>query len=184
MKIVIQFSLVLLLFCNFNVFGQDIESEIQDNHDSNVEGHDHHSKKNLIGVFTGLTTQLDGDKNTDFTLGIDYVRHFSNSDRWGIGVFGEVIFAEHNELIFGIPVYFFPTNNFWLRAGPALEIFKEEEESDSGITKTTTETGFAIRAGLGYDIEIMGFTIVPNVSVDFIREKTSLIWGFHMARRF
>ena len=184
MKIIIQFSLVLLLLCNFNAFGQDYESEIQGNHDSDVEGHDHHSKKNLIGVFTGLTTQLDGDKNTDFTLGIDYVRHFSKSDRWGIGVFGEVIFAEHNEMIFGIPVYFFPTNNFWLRAGPALEIFKEEEESDSGITKTTTETGFAIRAGLGYDIEIMGFTIVPNVSVDFIREKTSLVWGFHMAKRF
>jgi len=184
-KIIIQISFALLLFSSPIAFGQHEQTESNGEHDSGGEGHGHHLKKNFIAIFTGATTQLEEDKDTDFTLGLDYVRHFSKLPRWGVGVFGEVIFGKHTEYLFGLPIYFFPTNNFWLRAGPTWEIHKEEEKSESGMNETTTETNFALRTGLGYDFEVKGFVVVPNVSFDFFRDKnTSLVWGLHLGRRF
>ena len=52
---------------------------------------------NHVAIFTGATTGLEEDKNTHFTLGVDYVRRFTESGRLGIGVFGEVIFDKHTE---------------------------------------------------------------------------------------
>jgi len=186
-KIIIQISFVLFLICNFNALGQDHEIDNQGNQDYAGEDHDSHFHPNHIAIFTGATSQLEEDKDTDFTLGVDYVRRFSESGRWGIGVFGEVIFGKHTEWLFGIPVYFSPFNNFWLRAGPALEIHEDEMKSDSGMTgstKTETETGFALRTGFVYDIEVYGFTLGPNLSIDFFRDKTSLAWGLNIGKGF
>ena len=135
----------------------------------------------------GATNELDADKDTNFSLGIDYVRRFSNDGRWGIGVFGEAIFAEHTDWLFGVPFYFYPTNNFWLRAGPALEIHKKDKKSNSETTSSsTTETGteFVIRTGIGYDIELGGFTIAPTLSFDFLRDGTTLVWGINLGKGF
>jgi len=66
MKVIIQFSLVLLLLCNFNVFAQNLEPEIQDNHDSGVERHYHHFHPNHIVIFTGASTQIEEDNFTNF----------------------------------------------------------------------------------------------------------------------
>jgi hypothetical protein len=60
-------------------------------------------------------------------------------------------------------------------------------KSDSGMTgstKTETETGFALRTGIVYDIEVYGFTLGPNLSIDFFRDKTSLVWGLNIGKGF
>ena len=95
MKIVIQISLVLLLFYNSVAFGQHQDTEHEGVHDSGSAEHDAHYHPNHFAIFTGATTELEDDKDTHFTLGVDYVRRFTESGLLGIGVFGEVIFAKH-----------------------------------------------------------------------------------------
>lgn len=179
MKITLQYTLVLILFCTINAFSQELDSEIESNHETDGEVHSPHFHRNHVGVFVGATTELEEDEDTHFTLGIDYTRRITNDGRWGIGVFGEAIFADDTEWLFGIPLYFYPTNNFWLRAGPGVEFHKEETESG-----TETEAEFLIRTGIGYSIEFNAFTIAPAISVDFLRNKTSLVWGIHIVKGF
>jgi len=192
-KIIIQISLVLLLFFSSNTFAQHEETEHQGVHNSTSAEHGHNFHPNHIAIFTGATTELEEGKDSHFTLGVDYVRRITKSGRLGIGVFGEVIFDEHTEWVFGIPLYFYPTNNFWLRVGPGLEIHEEKEKSHSSVqsesgmakgSKTETKTEFITRAGLGYDFEVSGFSIGPNLSVDFFRDKTSLVWGVNIGKGF
>jgi len=179
MNIIIQLSLILLLFCTINSFSQDFDSEIESNHDSEGEMHNAHFHRNHFGVFLGATTELEEDKDTHFTLGIDYTRRITNNGRWGLGVFGEAIFANHTEWLFGIPLYFYPTNKLWLRAGPGVEFHKKKKESGK-----ETEAEFLIRTGIGYSIELNKFTIAPSFSVDFLRNKTSLVWGISILKEF
>jgi hypothetical protein len=188
---IIQISLVLLLFFSSNVFAQHDDTKQAETHDSGSEEHGAHFHPNHFAIFTGGTTELVHDKDTNFTLGADYTRRFTESGRVGIGVFGEVIFAKHTEYLVGIPLYVYPTNNFWLRAGPGLEIYKEKSHSASQSAsemaeggKKETKTGFLIRTGLGYSFEVGGFQIVPSVDVDFLRNKTSLVWGVNFTKGF
>jgi len=81
----------------------------------------------------------------------------------------------------------YPFKGFWLRAGPGLEFNKKKKKSDSamsGKSKTETETEFLIRTGIGYNIEVGAFTIAPNLSFDFLRNKTSMLWGINLAMGF
>ena len=186
-KILVQICLVLILFFSLNAFAQHEETEQAGTHDSVSTGHDHHFHPNHIAIFTGATTKLEGKNDTDFTLGADYVRRFSKSGLLGIGIFGEAIFADHTEWLFGIPLYLYPLHNFWLRAGPAIEIHEKKKKSESamsGKSKTETDVEFVLRTGLGYDIEVGGFTIAPNLSFDFLRSKTSMVWGLNFGKGF
>ncbi len=186
-RMLVQISLVLLLFCNSSAFGQHEETEYEWVRGSGAEAHDAHFHPNHIAIFTGATTKLEGKNDTDFTLGADYVRRFSKSGLLGIGLFGEAIFADHTEWLFGIPLYLYPLHNFWLRAGPAIEIHEKKKKSESamsGKSKTETDVEFVLRTGLGYDIEVGRFTIAPNLSFDFLRNKTSMVWGLNFGKGF
>jgi hypothetical protein len=187
MNIIIQFLVLLLLFCSSSAFDQHEETEYEGAHDAGAAVHDAHFHRNHIAIFVGATTKLKGKNDTDFTLGADYVRRFLESGRLGIGLFGEAIFAEHTDWVIGIPLYVFPYKNFFLKAGPGLEFTKEKEKSDSETShksKTETDTEFLIRAGVGYDIELAGFTIAPNLSFDFLRGKNTIVWGFNLGKGF
>jgi len=74
-----------------------------------------------VAAWVGETTLESGA--THFTLGADYVRRLGASGRWGIGGFGEVIFAEHSEWVFGALGSFFPTGELWLMTGLGVELF-------------------------------------------------------------
>lgn len=192
---IVQICLILLLLFSTDVFAQQEDTKQAESHNSPTSQHSAHYHPNHVAIFAGGTTELEKDKDTHFTLGIDYVRRFTESGRVGIGVFGEVIFAEHTEYLVGIPLYIYPTNHFWLRAGPGLEIYEDEKEKKSNSTAASTsitsgdsykETNvdFFIRAGLGYDFEVTGFTIGPNASFDFFREKITFIWGIALGKGF
>ena len=192
-KIIIHTCLVLMLFFSSITFAQHEDTEQAEMHDSGSAKHGTHFHPNHVAVFIGATTELEEDKDTHFTLGVDYTRRFTESGRLGIGVFGEVIFAEHTEFLVGIPFYVYPMKNFWLRAGPGLEIHEEEKKSHSASQsasemaeggKRETKTEFLIRTGLGYGFEVAGFQIGPNVGVDFLRNKTSLVWGVNIIKGF
>ena len=53
-----------------------VPSEYEGVQDAGAAAHDAHFHRNHVAIFSGATTQLEGDKNTDFTLGADYVRRF------------------------------------------------------------------------------------------------------------
>ena len=171
--------LVLFFFCSFSVSAQEEDYDIEVTHESAEEVHSHHFHKNHFGVFVGATTELEKDEDTHFTLGVDYSRRVTSDGRFGIGVFGEAIFADDMEWIIGVPLYFYPTNNFWLRAGPGVEFHKEETESGN-----ETEAEFLIRTGVGYTLEFKKFAIAPSISVDFLRNKTALVWGINIVKPF
>jgi len=183
----VRVCMALLLFFCSSAFVQGEETEYDRAQGAGAEAHDAHYHPNHISIFVGATTKLEGDNDTDFTLGADYVRRFLKSGRLGIGLFGEAIFAEHTDWVFGIPLYVYPYKNFWLKAGPGLEFHKKKEKSSSersGKSKTETDTEFLIRTGLGYDIELAGFTIAPTLSFDFLRSKTSMVWGLNLGKGF
>jgi hypothetical protein len=161
---------------------QEVESPQHQSHD-----HFHH---NHLAVFGGGTTKLEGSEETHFTVGADYVRYFPPSGRWGISVFGEAIFAEHREWVFGVPVFFKLNKRLWLRAGPGMEILQAEEENHSGEngegeeSKTKTESEFLFRIGAGYNFEVGALTIAPSLDFDTVRKEVSLVWGINIGKGF
>ncbi len=192
MKIIIRLSLALSFFFSINALAQHHDAEQTETHDSTATKHHAHYHKNHFAIFTGGTTEFGSDNDTHFTLGADYVRRFTETGFLGVGVFGEIVFADHTKYLLGLPLYLYPARHLWVRAGPGLEIFEESkshsgsqsaERSSSG-SKEETITKFLLRAGIGYDYEVRGFTIGPSVSVDFIESDTILVWGVNIGKGF
>jgi len=155
-------------------------AEKKESHESSHSEHRHH-----LAALVGATSNLD-KKHTDFTLGGDY--HYRLASRWAVGGFGEAVFAEHTEYLFGVPLYFFPSSSFWLRAGPGVEFAKESEEShsrsSSGEGHVTSETKFLFRFGAGYNFEVGGLTITPSLDFDLVRSANALVWGVGIGKGF
>ncbi len=192
MRMIFQISLALFIFISTSAFSQHYDKEHSETHNSQSSEHGAHYHKNHIGIFTGGTSEFGNDNDTNFTLGVDYVRRFTETGFLGVGVFGEVMFADHTKYLLGVPLYLYPAKHLWLRAGPGLEIF-EVDQSHSGSqsnkarsvgSKEGTNTKFLLRAGLGYDYEIRGFTLGPCISFDFIDSETFLVWGVNIGMGF
>ena len=150
--------------------------------ESDHETHVSHSHWNHMAIFAGATSKFE-KQGTHFTLGLDYVRKFPPSGRWAVSVFGEAIFEEHTEWLFGIPIIYWPSDHIWLRIGPGIEILKEEEHHHTE-TKAETKIEFLWRIGIGYEIESRKYTITPSIDIDFERSTTALVWGFNFGYGF
>jgi hypothetical protein len=174
------FVLLVLLVVSSNGFSQ---------HHENVE-HEQHFHANHFGVLAGATTKLEKE-GTHLTLGVDYVRKFPPDGRWGISVFGEVIFEEHTEWLFGLPAYYYLNKNIWIRTGPAIEFFQtgnkqhsENTASSSGHDQTENKTKFIWRIGFGYEFGFGALSLTPSVDLDLARSTTSIIWGINLGKGF
>ncbi len=172
-------SLLVIQLLSSYASGMD-EGGIVASHDSSHSEHHHH-----LAVVVAATSNLD-KKHTDLTLGGDY--HFRLSSRWAVGGFGEAVFAEHTEYLFGVPFYFFPTGSFWLRAGPGVELETESEGSHSRSSDneghTTRKAKFLFRFGAGYNFEVGGLTISPSLDFDIVRNANALVWGVGIGKSF
>jgi hypothetical protein len=169
----------MILIINPNGFSQHHENETRK----------HHFQSNYIGILAGATTKLEKE-GTHFTLGADYIRKFPHTGRWGISIFGEVIFEEHTEWLFGIPVYYKFYKNLLIRTGPGIEIIQEEVNNESAHNSTSehhetiSRTEFLWRIGILYEFEIGSLFIAPSVDVDFERSTTAVVWGVNFGMGF
>jgi len=154
------------------------------------ETHEHHFHRNHLGVSLAATTQLAEGAGTHFILGADY--EYRLSQLIGIGVIGELIFAEETEYLFALPLFLHVTESLWFRVAPGFEVaHHSEEEGDVHAEEdhgngdhTSKETEFFMRIGVGYGIVVGGFTITPIIDLDFFRKHTSLVWGISIGKGF
>lgn len=167
---------------------------------------DGHHSLNHIAVFNGVTTTAKETHNY-YTLGIDYVRQFSETGSFGIGVFAEIIFADHKEYALGIPLYYKIAEGFWLRTGPGVEILKEAKETENvelhgtehlsklGSSKTTSsidphaeledKVKFLYRVGLMYTFHVgQNFGISPSVDFDLVEKHNAFVYGINLGWAF
>jgi hypothetical protein len=188
------FYIFLCLLISFSSFTLAEEQNYTDH--SNEDSHHVHS--NHIAIFAGLTSNLEHE-HTDFSLGLDYEHRLP---RWhnllGIGIFGEIVFAEHTEYIVGVPVFLHPGGGlkFWLAPGLLMMetvadiprehfILKENNNrllADSESSSIGQE--FLIRLGVGYDFHIKNISISPAMSADIINGHLALVYGIYFGIGF
>ncbi len=125
---------------------------------------DHHEKDHHAALFVGGTTNFD-HSSTDFTLGGEYEFRLPLLHRLlGIGIFGEAVFAEHKEVLCGVPVFVHPVAGLKFFAAPGALIVESEAH-------------FLVRVGTGYDFHIGAFSITPTVYTDIVEGHASLAYG-------
>ncbi len=151
----------------------DPASEIQKaKHEAEKEHHDeHHVHPHHIAIFGGATTPADYFEldYTEPTAGIEYEYRLPFWNQvLGIGVFGEVIFADHLAYLGGGLLFAHPIGGLKIFAGGGVEAVDEED----GM-----HTESLIRGGAGYDFHFGQFSAGPLISVDYIHEHFYLVYG-------
>lgn len=166
-KVVYLIALICLIFVATVSRAQHHDNSEKSHHESHA--HQHH-----MALFFGNTSHDSFNENS-FTLGLDYMYFFPNS-HWGISVFGELIFAEHNEFLFGFPVVYKFDSGFWMRTGIGIEFAKDEDNH--------VEHHPLGRIGCGYDFHINKLVLTPSIDFDGIRKHPALVFGLNVGFGF
>lgn len=167
-----QISLFAAILCVLSLCpGIQAKESSEVPHDSTGESRaahqEHHSHRNHLALFTGATTNFEHE-STDFTLGIDY--EYRLSEMFGVGLFGEVVFAEHDETLIGVPFFIHMKKSpVKIVLAPGM-VFAEDHHGQK-------HEEFMFRSGLGYDIHLDTFSITPTVNADFVDGDVSLAYG-------
>jgi hypothetical protein len=127
----------------------------------------HHAHRNHLALFTGATTNFEHE-STDFTIGVDY--EYRVNDTFGIGLLGEIVYAEHKETIVGVP-FFIHMKSSPLKFVLAPGVIMGEDHHHHKFEK------FLFRGGLGYDIHMGDYAITPTVNADVVDGDVSLVYG-------
>ena len=171
-------SIVLLLFL---AGPKLLSAQAEEQQHEEAGGHGAHFHPNHVAAFVGATSELKEGKQTYFTLGADYVRRFGPTGRWALGGFAEVIFHDPTEWLFGGAGYFFATRALWLQAASGVEFYQDEH---GGHEPSETKVSVLLRFGVGYMIELPGFTLTPMALLDFVRDTEALVWGVSVGKGF
>ncbi len=172
-------SLFLLTTTAVNCLAEHEETHSEGEHESHGRHH--------AALFLGATTDFE-EEETDFSLGADY--EFRVLPQLGIGLLGEVTFAEEEVFIVGAPILFHPNARIVLGVAPGLEIVDEMSGEHEGIApegeeaETETETTFLLRLIGGYELELSSFTLTPTVSLDLVDGDASLVYGISFGKGF
>jgi hypothetical protein len=128
-----------------------------------------HYHRHHVGLFLGNTQ--DGGEH-GFTGSLDY--EYRLHELFGIGVLAEYAAGDFENWVFGVPLILHPYKGWTLKLVPGVEY---EEETD------TSE--FLVRTGIAYVFEISDrWTLAPEFSVDFVDEKTQLVYGVSIGLGF
>ena len=122
-------------------------------------------KKNFVELFVGITHD-DGDN--DASLGLAYERKFG---RFGTGLIAEFTKAEARESVLILPFFWHPAEPWRVLVGVGTEY------SDS-------ENSFLTRVGGSYEIEFSGWSLSPEVNVDFVDDRAVLVFGASFVWKF
>lgn len=117
----------------------------------------HHHVALFIGG--GVETKRHGGHDEEHDKGVaagfEYAARFHA--RWGAGAAVELLGQDTvRDLVFAVPISFYPVGGLRLVAGPGLEVTREDSE-------------FLFRLGAGYEIDIAEqWTLAPEIMVDFV----------------
>lgn len=155
-------------------------------------GEAHHFHPNHVALFLGGTTHLEKGTGTYFSLGTDY--EYRVSSLVGIGVIGELIFAEETEYLLALPLFLHMTDSLWFRLAPGFEVAHHSENHSEGHGEEAHESNdndhagsevlFFIRMGAGYSFHAGGFSIAPTIDLDIFRSRIALVWGISIGKGF
>ena len=154
-------------------------SENIDSHEENSEHKLHH---NHVAFFLGGTTFYKNNQSY-FSMGVDYLYRPNNENPWAYSIMAEAVFAEHTEFVMAIPLYHYIMGEWWLRAGPGMEIIQEEEHHGDDV-KSKTHIEFLFRIGTGYSFYLGNLVLSPSVDFDFVRNNDALVWGVNIGYSF
>ena len=122
-----------------------------------------------VAFFMGAT---DDDEEVAFTLGVDYERRLT--PLLGIGGLVDFALGDLRSAVFGVPVFFHPTERWKLFAAPGFE-------------RREGENNFLVRLGAGYSFDVGPVDLEPSFMVDFLDEdevSEVFILGVALVREF
>jgi len=169
------FILIFGMFSGINMFAQSEEEH----------GEGHHFHRNHVSFLVGGTTHLEKGAGTYFSLGADYVYRISNLI--GIGVVGELIFAEKTEYLLALPIVLYATESLWFQFAPGFEVAHHSVGDGNGHGQeahSSSEVLSLIRIGGGYNFHVGGLSISPSINLDMFRSRNSLVWGIAIGKGF
>lgn len=121
--------------------------------------------ENIVELFVGITH--DADENEP-SLGVTYERKFG---RFGAGVIAEFTKAERRDAVVALPF-------FWHPAEPWRTLVAVGWEYNDG------EHTFLTRVGGSYEIGFDGWSLSPEVNLDFVDGDTVLVFGASFVWKF
>jgi hypothetical protein len=171
----IFFTILFVLSLKSGLQAKESSEVLQDSsHDPHAIHQTHHSHHNHLALFAGATTNFEHE-STDFSLGVDY--EYRLSEMFGIGLFGEIVYAEHEETLIGVPFFFHIKDSpIKIVLAPGVAI-AEDHHGDK-------HEEFLFRGGLGYDIHLDTFSITPTVNADVVDGDVSLVYGIALGVGF
>ena len=119
----------------------------------------------FIEVFVGITHD---DGENDPSLGVTYEHRFG---RFGTGFIAEFTKSDRRDSVLAVPF-------FWHPADPWRTVVAIGTEYNEG------ENSFLARVGGSYEIEFSGWSLSPEVNVDFVDEGTVLVVGASFVWKF
>jgi len=132
---------------------------------------------NGFAVGFGGETNLNKGK-TNSVLSANYIRIVPHLNRkLGIGVGGELTFAETQEYVLGLLSVVRLTEAYGVIISPAV-LFTESESGDR-------KNLFVMRLGTKYTFELgQGFGLTPRMALAFVDGKTNFTYGINFGRDF
>ncbi len=117
--------------------------------------------KHHLGLFVGSTSNFSAP-HTSFTLGSDYEYRVSNL--LGVGLLGEMVFAEHKEaLVFG-GLFVHPTQGLKIVFG-------------NGSAFVEDKSHYVFRIGTAYDFHVGSLSVTPTINFDFSDGNSFAVYG-------
>ena len=116
-------------------------------------------------------------------MGVDYLYRPNNENPWAYSIMVEAVFAEHTEYVIALPIYHYIMGEWWLRAGPGIEIIQQEEHHGNEV-ETKAHIEFLFRIGTGYSFHVGNIVWSPSVDIDLVRNNDALVWGLNIGYSF
>jgi hypothetical protein len=131
-----------------------------------------HHGPHIVELFLG-TTYADhhGHREHAFSVGAQY--RYALNHAVSVGVLAEYATKSLDAWVVGIPVVFNLGETRWqLTAMPGAELEGSSKE-------------FLFRAGIGYEFEMQGgYSLKPEINVDWVDGETSIVTGVSIGWRF
>ena len=126
--------------------------------------------QSVVELFIGNTRAEThfGDENA-LSVGLSYHRLLNPTV--SVGVLGEYASDPLDSWVLGVPVIFRVGKGWQFTAMPGVE--REHGKSE-----------FLFRTGIGYEFELKGYSLKPEVSADFVDGDVAIVTGLSVGFRF